>query len=155
MQLSANFHLHEFLASQTATRRGIPNTPTSVHTNAIVALVTNVMQPIRTKFGPTTITSGYRSPALNAMIGGSTTSQHSKGEAADFKIPGVSNYDVTVWIRNNLIFDQLILEGHNPALGPNSGWIHVSFATGRPNRKQVLTATFTNGKAHYTGGLHV
>lgn len=155
MQLTKNFHLNEFLASQTATRRGIPNEPKAEHLAAIRSLAEKVMQPVRDKFGPTTITSGYRSPALNAMIGGASTSQHSRGEAADFKVMGVSNKEVAEWIIANLEFDQLILEGHNPTLGPNSGWIHVSFTTTRANRKQVLTATFVNGRPVYSNGINV
>lgn len=61
---------------------------------------------------------------------------------------------VCEWIQKNLVFDQLILEGHNPSLGPNSGWIHVSYRANGNNRKQVLTATFVNGKAQYSSGIN-
>ena len=69
-----------------------------------------MLQPVRDHFGVTVINSGYRGPALNEAVGGSSKSQHCKGEAADIECPGVPNYDVAKWIEDNLDFDQLILE---------------------------------------------
>ncbi len=152
MKLSENFSLSEFTKSQTATRRGIDNSPTEDHLAALQLLVDNVLQPIREKFGRVRVTSGYRSVALNKVIGGSATSQHSKGEAADFEVTGLDNFDLAVWISENLEFDQLIIEGYD-GKDPNSGWIHCSFkASG--NRKSLLTAKFVRGKAMYTKGLN-
>lgn len=154
MRLSQNFTLAELIASQTATRRGLDNSPSSEHVENLRLLTENVLQRVRNNFGPTVVTSGYRSPDLNRAVGGSTNSQHSNGQAADFKVVGVSNLVVAQWIRDNLDFDQLILEGHNPQQGPNSGWVHCSYrATG--NRKSVLTATFVGGRANYSAGLNV
>lgn len=150
MRLSDNFTLAEFTNSQTATRRGIRNTPTAAHQEALRQLCVHILEPVRAHFGrPVRITSGYRSAALNRAIGGSTTSQHSKGEAADFEIPGVDNRRVAKWIENNLPFDQLILEGAKRS-DPNAGWIHVSYRADRA-RGSVLTATFPGPV--YTQGI--
>jgi len=78
---------------------------------------------VRDKFGPVIISSGYRSKELNAAIGGSVTSQHSIGEAADFEVPGLDNKKLADWIKDNLKFDQLILEFYKDG-DPNSGWVH-------------------------------
>lgn len=138
MQLSKNFQLHEFTRSQTATRRGIKNTPTPAQIESLRKLCVHVLQPVRDHYGqPIRISSGFRSPRLNRAIGGSSTSQHSKGEAADFEVPGVSNLAVCRWMEANLNYDQLILEFYTPGV-PNSGWVHVSY--GPRMRNQELTA---------------
>ena len=82
------------------------------------------MQPVRDNFGVTVINSGYRGPKLNEAVGGSSKSQHCKGEAVDIECPGTSNYAVASWIEQNLDFDQLILEFYIPGI-PDSGWVHV------------------------------
>ena len=153
MKLSKNFSLREFTKSQTATRRGIDNSPTEEHIENIKALTENVLQPIRSQWGVVSISSGYRSADLNAAIGGSSKSQHSKGEAADFEVPGLDNFDLCEWIVNNLEFDQLILEGYD-GKDANSGWIHCSYVTHRKNRKKTLTARFDTGKAVYEHGIY-
>ena len=140
MKLSENFSLQELLKSQTALRKGIDNKPTdpSVVTNLQV-LCEKVLQPVRDHFGkPVVINSGYRSPKLNKAIGGSNKSQHTKGEAADIEIPGLSNKELAEYIEDNLPFDQLILEFYN-GVDPNSGWVHVSYVGDADNRKQTLT----------------
>ena len=120
-RISEHFTLAEMMRSQTATRRGIDNTPTRAQFESLRLLATNVLEPVRAHFGkPVRITSGYRGPALNAAIGGAPSSQHCKGEAVDFEIPGVENRRVAKWIRDNLAFDQLILEGAK-ASDPNAG----------------------------------
>lgn len=152
MKLSANFSLKEFTKSQTAIRHGIDNNPQDEHLDNAKELFANVMQPVRDEFGSTTITSGYRSPALNAKIGGSSRSQHSKGEACDFECSKASNLEVAEWIQDNLDFDQLILEFFVPG-DPHSGWVHCSYKADGSNRKQVLTAVKENGKTVYKSGL--
>lgn len=152
MKLSKNFSLAEFTRSQTATRRGIDNTPKGQHLEAAKTLFEKVVQPIRDHFGPTRLNSGYRSPDLNKAVGGSKTSQHCQGEAADLEVPGVSNYDVAKWIEDNLEYDQLILEFYTPGI-PNSGWVHVSYNHDGNQRKQSLTAMKENGKTVYKIGL--
>lgn len=154
MFLSKNFTLHEFTRSQTATRRGIDNTMTPVLIDNAKALCENVLQPIRYEFGPVLISSGYRSQELNTVIRGSRRSQHMKGEAADIEITGVSNKVLAEWIRDNLEFDQLILEFHDDDVF-NSGWVHVSHTIQRRNRKKVMRAFKENGRTRYKFGLEL
>lgn len=151
MKLSENFTLAEFTKSQTAIRMGIDNTPGEEHLENAKALFEKIVQPVREQFGPTTINSGYRGPALNEAVGGSSKSQHCKGQAVDIEVPGVPNAEVAEWIEENLDFDQLILEFYTPGI-PDSGWVHVSY-NGDANRKSVLTAMKENGKTVYKQGL--
>lgn len=138
MQLSPHFTLDEFTRSATAQRLGIANQPNRAQIAAMVALCENVLEPVRSHFGkPVRITSGFRSPALSKAVGSTSKSQHGRGEAADFEIAGVSNYEVARWIRDHLTFDQLILENYVRGV-PNSGWVHVSYRIGRA-RHSVLT----------------
>ena len=145
--LSKNFTLQEYIKSQTALRQGIDNTPSDEHLASAKKLFEMVVQPVRDHFGVTVINSGYRGPALNAAVGGSATSQHCRGEAVDIECPGTPNYDVALWIEQNLDFDQLILEFYTPGI-PDSGWVHVSYKS-EGNRKQSLTAMKENGKTVY------
>ena len=153
-KLSANFTVAEYVKSQTATRHGIDNEMSSEHRANAERLFANVVQPIRQQFGVTMITSGYRSPELNAKIGGSSKSQHCKGQAVDLECVHESNADVAMWIENNLDFDQLILEFYTPG-DPRSGWIHVSYNEDGKNRKSVLTASRINGKTVYLSLIHI
>ena len=139
MQLTNNFTLAELCKSQTALRKGIDNLPKDPDTVAkMQTLAEEILQPVRDKFGPTVINSGYRCKKLNTAIGGSKKSQHCFGEAADIEVPTLSNRDLAEWIKNNLDFDQLILEFYN-GKDPSSGWVHVSYKNKDDNRKQVLT----------------
>lgn len=145
MQLSKHFHLREFTRSQTAARRGIDNQPGPVAVDALALLCETLLEPVRRNFGrPVVVNSGFRSAPLNRAIGGSRTSQHVLGEAADIEVPGIANAEVAQWIAAHLPFDQLILEAHVPG-DPASGWVHVSLAPGRPQRGQLLTATPKGG----------
>jgi len=86
------------------------------------------------------VSSGYRSPQLSAAIGSSPDSQHCKGMAADFEIYGTPNNEIFNWIKNNLLYDQMILEFWNED-EPNSGWLHVSYnPESSENIKQNLRA---------------
>ena len=148
MQLSKHFTLEEMEKSQTATRKNIKNKAGAGEIKNLGDLCYEVLEPVRAKFDkPITITSGYRSPALCEAIGSKATSQHTKGEAADFEIAGISNLQVAYWIQSNTDFDQIILEYWKQD-DPNAGWIHCSFKEGS-NRKQVLTF---DGK-NYTNNL--
>ena len=145
MKLSKHFTLQEFTKSQTATRLGLKNQPGPEHIVRLEALCENVLEPVRVFFNiPFSPSSGYRSPELCKAIGSKPTSQHARGEAVDFEVPGLSNRDVAQWIVDNLDFDQLILEFYEEG-DPNSGWIHVSYVDGDKNRKEVLTLTKENG----------
>ena len=141
MQLSKNFSLKELTKSETAIRRGIPNEPSAEQIENLKTLVENVLQPLRDYFNlPLVVNSGYRSPAVNTLIGGSATSQHMKGEAADIVIPTVDLKDVYLAIMGNLPYDQLIYEFDS--------WIHVSFNFIK-NRRQNLIAEKKSGKTVY------
>jgi zinc D-Ala-D-Ala carboxypeptidase len=151
MQLSKNFTLSEFLISQTASRLGIDNTPSQQVIDNLTALCQNILQPLRDKFGPVVISSGYRSPQLNKAIGGAANSQHMLGQAADIHMPSMANDELARLIAKNFVFDQVILEFYT--LGkPDSGWVHVSYnAAG--NKREQLTATKQNGATVYLKGI--
>lgn len=148
MRLSTHFTLAEAEFSDTARRLGLNNSLPEELIPASKQLAEKILEPVRAKFGrPFSPTSWYRGPELNKAVRGAATSQHCKGEAVDIKIPGISNMDIAVFIRDNLEFDQLILEfwdGKNP----NTGWVHVSLKASGANRKQVLNY---NGKSYQTG----
>ena len=142
MQLSGHISLSELTKSQTATRKGIDNKPTLEHIENLTELCVQILEPTRRNFGkPMVITSGYRSEELCEAIGSVSTSQHARGEAADFEMFGVDNKELAKYIKNNLVFDQLILEFYNPD-DPSSGWVHCSYSK-EENRKQSL---LYNGK---------
>jgi hypothetical protein len=152
MNLSANFTLKELTKSDTATRLGLDNTPDDEALENLKTLCEMVLQPVRDHYGKSvTVNSAYRSPESNAAVGGSKTSDHCKGMAADIEIVGVANADLAQWIMDNLEYTQLILEFYTPGI-PDSGWVHVSYD---PNnlKKQELTATKVAGKTTYLNGL--
>jgi zinc D-Ala-D-Ala carboxypeptidase len=139
MKLTNNFSLKELTASQTAARKGIDNTPSPTHQANLKSLCTCILQPVRDHFERVvSVSSGYRSQELCLAIGSKITSQHAKGEAADFEIFGVSNKELADYIHQNLDYDQLILEYWEES-DPNSGWVHCSYSVGN-NRKQYLKA---------------
>ena len=151
MKLSENLDLGELTRSEAAKRAGISNTPTAEHIENMKKLATNIFQPIREHFGvPIFISSGYRSKELNSKIGGSSTSQHSSGEAIDIDMDGsssgVTNKQVFDYIKTNLNFDQLIWEFGSKN---NPDWVHVSYESTGKQRKQVLKAVKINGVTKY------
>ncbi len=151
VRISKNFALSEMVKSATAERLGVDNSPSLIHLVNLTHLAIHILQPVRDKFGVITINSGYRSPALNAKVGGSKTSQHCNGQAGDFESFSTSNPDLARWIAKNLDFDQLILEFYD-GKDPNSGWIHCSYNL-MGNRGVTLTALKTGGKVAYKKGL--
>lgn len=151
MKLSKNFSLQELTKSDTAIRKDIDNTPNNPELNNLTTLCNMVLQKVRDSHGVVTVTSGYRSPELNKAIGGSTTSDHCKGCAADFEVPGLDNKDLAKWIIDNLTFKQLILEFYKEG-EPNSGWVHCSFEEGK-NNNQVLRAVKEGKKTVYLKNL--
>lgn len=153
-QLSKNFSLAEMTHSNTAISKGLDNTPSAEIIANLQILIDNVLQPIRDKLGKSIkINSGYRSPAVNASVGGSITSDHCKGQAADIEVAGMANGDLAKWIVENFKFTQIILEFYTQGI-PDSGWVHVSYD---PNnlKCQVLTAVKQNGKTIYLNGIHI
>ena len=142
MNLSAHVTLAEFENSPTATTHGINNKMSESQIESAKLLCENVFEPLRLYLNtPIKINSGYRSGQLNKKIGGSTTSQHCKGEALDLHI-GAKGFN---FIKDKLNFDQLIWEFGNDE---NPQWVHVSYSS--KNRKQVLKATKKNGKTIYS-----
>lgn len=129
--MSESLSTHFTLAELTTTRTGLPNVPDH-ETRERLVRVCAFLEIVRAHFGrPIAVHSGYRSPAVNAAVGGSKTSQHMKGEAVDFHVDGVPLVDVFDWIRRSDIpFGQLLLEGANPA---TPTWIHLSL--GEPYRE--------------------
>lgn len=150
MRISKHLSLAEVVRSETAKRRGISNMPTAEHLENFKLLAENVFEKVREHFKvPIYVSSGYRSAELNRAVGGSTTSQHSKGEAIDIDMDGsrskVTNADIYNYIKDNLEYDQLIWEFGTDT---NPDWVHVSYSKNR-NRKQLLKAVKRNGKTSY------
>ncbi|MEP3226067.1 MAG: D-Ala-D-Ala carboxypeptidase family metallohydrolase [Parasphingorhabdus sp.] len=155
MKLSPHFHLSEFTQSQTATRLMLDNNPEPATIAALRLLCEKVLEPVRENYGrPVLISSGYRSPEVNRALRGSRSSQHVKGEAADFEIAGISNLRLCQWMERRLNYDQLILEFYETDI-PDSGWVHVSYR--EPYRNQELTArrVVRNGRrtTEYRNGI--
>jgi zinc D-Ala-D-Ala carboxypeptidase len=160
MRLSKNFTLAELTKSQTAERLGIDNSLAYDTEQALSLSVVceRLLEPIRSFYGnkPFSPSSAYRGyeleghlcrKALDKFLDEDERNQpihylekkaHPKGEAVDLELPGINNLDLAEWIRDNLHFDQLILEFYEPDVA-NSGWVHVSYRRDGKNRNQVLT----------------
>ena len=141
MKISKYLTLAEATKSQTATRKGIDNSPNAGQLLAMKWIATEIFDPVREFVGgPLHASSFFRSEALNKAIGGSsTTSQHMKGEAIDIDCDTYGNGTNRVvfdFIRNKLDFDQLIYEYPNVQGAP--AWVHVSLKRSGRNRKQLL-----------------
>lgn len=143
MTLSEHFTMAEMTVSQEAARSGLKNVPDALQIESLRNLCKNVLEPLRGRVKrPVVVSSGFRSTTVNRRIGGSNTSQHCRGEAADFTIPGMSVGDVVALIRAmNLPFDQLIDEF--------GAWVHVSHSRTGKQRGQVMTARRVGGKTEY------
>lgn len=146
MNLSSHFTLAELTNSQEAVRKGLDNSPTPEILENLRQTAAGLERVREILDEPMFISSGYRSPKVNAAVGGSRTSQHMNGEAVDFTSP---NYGTPLQICQAIVsnadfidFDQLIYEGT---------WVHISFSD--TPRREVLTARFAGGKASYTRGL--
>lgn len=145
MQLSKNFTLEELTLSQEAVRKGLDNTPDH-DTMENLRVLASGLETVRGALGnvPILVSSGYRSPKVNAAVGGSRGSQHLSGLAADFTAPkfGTPKEICLEIVASGIDFDQLIHEG---------SWVHISFGPGM--RRSILTASFKGGKATYTQGI--
>ena len=137
MRLSKNFTLSEITKSNTAKRLGIKNAPNKEHLKNMQVLIRDLIQPIRDALGPIRISSGYRNPELNRTIGGSSKSQHCKGEALDLQYWSkgkMCNKEIYDWVvKSGIEFDQMINEF-------DYSWIHISLKSNGKNRKQILEA---------------
>lgn len=153
MKLSKNLSLKEMTKSNTAIKRGFSNAPDNRQLANLRGWAINIFQPLRDHFKTAIfISSGFRSLKLNIAIGGSKTSQHSKGEAGDIDadvFKGVTNAEIFHYIKDNLDFDQLIWEFGDDE-EPN--WVHASYKLDRTNRGEILIASRVEGrkKAIYT-----
>lgn len=143
MNLSPNFTLQEMERSQTATRHGIVNKANAQQTKALRALCLNVLEPLRTMVGKSiNVQSGFRNPTVNSLVGGSATSQHMKGEAADINVEGVTPTELFDLMKNSTLpFDQLIDEF--------SSWVHVSYKA-NPRNQAMLARKDGQNKTVYT-----
>jgi zinc D-Ala-D-Ala carboxypeptidase len=155
MKLTKNFNLNEFIDSPTAIKRGIDNTPT-VEEMRNIQRTADLMQQVRDVCGgrPVLINSGFRSHALNKAVGGSATSAHRYGLAADFVIPafGTPRAICEELVSAGLVWDQLILE-FPTSQHPGGQWVHIGLPVlGKP-RRQVLTAIKRAKVTHYAQGL--
>jgi hypothetical protein len=145
MNLSEHFTLEELVASQLAARLRFDNRP-GPDVLANLRRVAAVLEQVRALVGgPVLVSSGYRSPVVNAAVGGAKGSAHLQGLAADINVPGLTPRALAKLIRDSDIqFDQLICEG--------GAWVHIGLSAGAP-RREVLTATFAPGGVVYSQGL--
>jgi zinc D-Ala-D-Ala carboxypeptidase len=148
-RISKHISYKEATFSQTATRKDIDNTPSEEVLQRMKTVAENIFEPLRAYVGgPIKINSFYRSIMLNTAIGGSKSSQHTRGEAIDIDdtLGCMSNKDMFTFIKDELDFDQLIWEfgdDENPA------WVHVSYISPENNRRRILKASKVNGKTTY------
>ena len=139
----------EGVYSITALRLGLNNDPNAYHLNNMKVISEKIFEPLRMHVGgPIKINSFYRGPELNKAIGGSSKSQHCKGQAIDIDdtYGNATNAEMYHWIKDNLNFDQMIWEfgdDNNPA------WVHVSYVDDDNNRNRCLKAYRENGKTKY------
>ena len=150
MKLSNNLSVKEVTKSNTAKRFGIDNRPTIEHLQNLKAIALNIFQPARNHFKkPIFVSSGYRSEDLNEKIGGSKTSQHSKGQALDLDahtFGGLTNKELFDFISEHLEFDQIIWEF---GTYEEPDWVHVSYVSEGINRGESLKAYKANGITKY------
>lgn len=147
--ISKHISEKEATKSVTALRLGIDNTPDGDTLNNMKIVAEKVFEPLREYVGGAIkINSFYRSSALNEAIGGSTRSQHCKGQAMDIDdIYGhKTNKEMFIWIKDNLDFDQMIWEFGNE---DNPDWVHVSYVSEDKNRNRILKAVRDEGKTKY------
>lgn len=147
--ISKHISYNEAVRSNTAKRKGIRNNPTPEVLKNMKRLAEAVFEPIRNHFNvPIRINSFYRSKVLNKAIGGSKTSQHCKGQAIDIDdtYGGFKNMDVVYWVKDNLNFDQMIIE--YPIKGAPQ-WVHISYVSEFQNRKRILVAKRVKGRTQY------
>jgi len=150
MNLSDNFALAELTRSTYATRHGINNVPTDAEVLANLEVLAQGLERIRKIVAnPVHITSGYRSPKVNAGIGGSRTSDHMKGLAADIHVKGYSALALA-----KILADSQDVVGAKQIINEFGQWVHVSFpGVDEPPKGEVLTATRTPTGTQYTRGL--
>ena len=130
-------------------RKGINNTPNDEQLTSMELIANEVFEPLRIYVGgPIKINSFFRCPELNTAIGGSSKSQHCKGQAIDIDdtFGKMTNAEMYHWIKDNLDFDQMIWEFGDD---DNPNWVHVSYVSPEKNRKKCLKAYKENGRTKY------
>lgn len=139
-KLSKNFTLGEFLASDTAKKKGINNTPTLADIYHMQELCTFLLQPIREAWGkPIKVTSGFRCYALNKAVGGSQTSVHMRGWAADLKPASGSYKEFEEFVVNflkehpEIKFDQVLMERSG-----SSKWLHIGYKNNVGRQRMLI-----------------
>lgn len=138
-KLSPNFTLGELIASDTAKKKGIDNTPTLLAMVHLEELCVNLLQPIRDAWGkPIKVTSGYRCYRLNAILGGSPTSVHPLGWAVDIRPVSGSYEEFEKFVINFLMtsgipFDQAIREKSG-----KSKWLHIGYKNGAGKQRKMV-----------------
>ena len=136
-ELTEHFSLHEFTRSQTARRHAIPNEPTDEVVRNLRLLCEHVLEPLRQHLQvPVRITSGYRQPRVNHLVGGVRQSQHTLGQAADIQVTPSLMPQAYMYIRDHLPYDQLIME---------PGWIHVSYRHRHCRHQEVIVGSNGEG----------
>ena len=147
--ISEHISYKEGVRSNTATRRGIDNTPNAEQLENMELVAEEVFEPLRAYVGgPIKINSFFRCPELNKAIGGSSKSQHCKGQAMDIDdtFGRMTNAEMYHWIKDYLDFDQMIWEFGDD---DNPDWVHVSYVSPEDNRNRCLKAYRENGKTKY------
>jgi len=147
--ISKHVSYKEGVYSNTATRRGIDNTPNDEQLDNMELIANEVFEPVRVWVGgPIKINSFFRSPDLNTAIGGSSKSQHCKGQAMDIDdtFGKATNAEMYNFIKENLDFDQMIWEFGSD---DNPDWIHISYVSEDKNRRRCLKAYKENNKTKY------
>lgn len=143
MNLSPHFSLEEMERSQTAVRHGIINKADAHQAKALTDLCLNILEPLRTLVGKSVnVQSGFRNPTVNSLVGGSSTSQHMKGQAADINVEGMTPSELFNLIRKSTLpYDQLIDEF--------SSWVHISYRA-NPRHEAKLARKDGHNKTVYT-----
>ena len=147
--ISKHISYHEGTYSRTGERRDLDNTPNDEQLSNMELIAGKVFEPLREWVGgPIKINSFFRSPKLNTAIGGSSKSQHCKGQAIDIDdtFGRATNAEMYNWIKENLDFDQMIWEFGDD---DNPNWVHVSYVSKEKNRNRCLKAYKEGGMTKY------
>ena len=153
-KISKHISYGEGVYSTTALRRNITNNPNEEQLENMKLIAEKIFEPLREWVGgPIKINSFFRGPELNSAIGGSTTSQHCKGQAMDIDdtFSHKTNAEMYHYIKDNLDFDQMIWEF---GTDENPNWVHISYVSHRPNRKKLTIAYKENGRTKYKHEAH-
>ncbi len=152
--ISKHISWHEGTYSRTGERRDLDNTPNEEQLKCMKEVAVNLFEPLREWVGgPIKINSFFRGEPVNTAIGGSTRSQHMKGQAIDIDdtFGHKTNAEMYHYIKDNLDFDQMIWEF---GTDKNPNWLHISWVSHRPNRKKLTIAKKVNGITKYIHEAH-